>query len=67
MCCLYLAQDLALLCCCRCRVKLLSVRERKAVQGERSLDLSVVAWYPKSKCPCKMQLLEALLRREGEH
>ena len=59
--------DLTLLRCCRCRARLLSVWERKVVQGECSLDLSVVAWYPKSKSPPKKQLLGALLQRGGEH
>lgn len=43
--------DLTFLRCCCCRATFLSLWERKAVRGERSLDLSVVAWYPKSKHP----------------
>lgn len=59
--------DLTLLCCCHCRARLLSVWERKAVQGQCSLDPSVVAWYSKRKSPPKKQVLRALLQREGEH
>ena len=55
-------------CCCR-RATLLSMWERKDVQGECSLDPSVVAWYTKNKSPPppRKQLPGALLQREGEH
>lgn len=43
--------DLTLLRCCCCRVRLLSVWERKAVQGDCSLDPSAVASNPRSKSP----------------